>query len=526
MLGKIKSKLANFVDSRIKQYISGLDKEEYKISNTETMADSEKSNSSLISNLKYSFQKDFDTLKYTRDGKQYSMDSIDTCIKSNAMTGMTGSPKDIVFTFFAKFGYIGWQICSVLAQHWLISNACSISNKDCLRNGWNNIFIDKKENTTEEQDDKDQETLGKLYDIEQQEFDFNDKLLKWGYFRNVFGVAYMLPIIDGIDYEKPYNPDGIKKGSFKGLSVIEPYWVIPEFDLEDMMDPTNMHFIEPEYYRTNTGKRIHRSHMIVSRRKYVSDILKPSYMYGGISLAQEIYERVYASEKCANEAPLLLLTKRLNVYQIELKKFFANPKYYGDLAKMLTETRDNQGILFTDHNDNISQIDTTLSDLDEVIMKQYQLVSAIARIPVDKLFETNPTGGLSASGDYNIKNYNQDLNTLQNDVFKNAIDRVNEIVMRSYFDKKDKVAIVFNPTDNPTEKEIAELNKSKADTIALYLQNGIITPEEARQKIVEDKMSGFAFLRGVEMEEPDEQEQQEIENMYNEVNKKEEENSK
>ena len=232
------------------------------------------------------------------------------------------------------------------------------------------------------------------------------------------------------------------------------------------------------------------------------------------------------SEKCANEAPLLLLTKRLNVYQIELKKFFANPKYYGDLAKMLTETRDNQGILFTDHNDNISQIDTTLSDLDEVIMKQYQLVSAIARIPVDKLFETNPTGGLSASGDYNIKNYNQDLNTLQNDVFKNAIDRVNEIVMRSYFDKKDKVAIVFNPTDNPTEKEIAELNKSKADTIALYLQNGIITPEEARQKIVEDKMSGFAFLRGVEMEEPDEQEQQEIENMYNEVNKKEEENSK
>ena len=271
MLGKIKSKLANFVDSRIKQYISGLDKEEYKISNTETMADSEKSNSSLISNLKYSFQKDFDTLKYTRDGKQYSMDSIDTCIKSNAMTGMTGSPKDIVFTFFAKFGYIGWQICSVLAQHWLISNACSISNKDCLRNGWNNIFIDKKENTTEEQDDKDQETLGKLYDIEQQEFDFNDKLLKWGYFRNVFGVAYMLPIIDGIDYEKPYNPDGIKKGSFKGLSVIEPYWVIPEFDLEDMMDPTNMHFIEPEYYRTNTGKRIHRSHMIVSRRKYVTN---------------------------------------------------------------------------------------------------------------------------------------------------------------------------------------------------------------------------------------------------------------
>ena len=175
--------------------------------------------------------------------------------------------------------------------------------------------------------------------------------------------------------------------------------------------------------------------------------------------------------------------------------------------------RDNQGVLFTDHEDDFGQIDTSLGDLDQVIMGQYKLVSAIARIPADKLFETNPTGGLSASGDYNIKNYNQDLNTLQNDRFKPAIDRINEIVMRSYFDRKDKVGIVFNPTDNPTEKEIAELNRQKADMDTVYIQNGIITPEEARQRLVNDKMSGYSFLKGVEMEEPTPEEQQEIENM-------------
>lgn len=522
MLGKIKEKLTKYIDSRIANYFSN--KEVAKDAYDDiSMAQAEAYGKSrdLVSNLKYSFQKDFSSLSYKKEGKTYSMDSIDTCIKNNNMYGMTGSPKDIVFTFFAKFGYIGWQICSVLAQHWLVSNACSISNKDCIRNGWNNIFVDKQDKTDEE-DEKDQETLNKLYDIEQQEYGLNDKLLKFGYYRNVFGTAYLLPKIDGIEYDKPYNPDGIKKGSFKGISVIEPYWIIPEFDLESMTDPTSINFFEPEYYRTSNGQRIHRSHIIVSRRKYVSDILKPSYMYGGISLAQEIYERVYASEKCANEAPLLLLTKRLNVYKIELKKFFANPSHYEGLAKLLTETRDNQGILFADHNDEISQIDTTLSDLDEVIMKQYQLVSAIARIPADKLFETNPTGGLSASGDYNIKNYNQDLNTLQTDVFTPAIDRINEIVMRSYFDKKDRVSIIFNPTDNPTEKEIAELNSQKANTIAIYLQNNIITPEEARQKIVNDKMSGFGFLKGVEMEEPNEEDIQEIENIMEEKEVKDE----
>lgn len=182
---------------------------------------------------------------------------------------------------------------------------------------------------------------------------------------------------------------------------------------------------------------------------------------------------------------------------------------------VITEMRDNQGILFADLKDEVSQIDTTLSDLDEVIMKQYSLASAIAEVPVDKLFETNPTGGLSASGDYNIKNYNQNLNTLQTERFKPAIDRINEITIRSEFDRKDRVAIVFNPTDNPTEKEIADLNKEKSDMDISYIQAGVITPEEARQRIANDKTSGYAFLKGVEMEEPTPEEQQDIEQMMN-----------
>lgn len=526
MVGKLKQKITKFIDSRINSVLNirlstriKEDKATDSIDVSMAEAENKKEQNDLVKNLIYSIQRDFDSLRYTKEGKEYAFDSMDTCLKNNKMIGLTGSPKDIVYNFFTKFGYIGWQICSILAQHWLVSNACSISNKDCLRNGWNNIFVDKKDkNETEEEEEKSQELLNKLFDIEQQKFNLTEKLLKWGYYYNVFGTAYMLPIIDGIDdkaREKPYNPDGIKKGSFKGISVIEPYWMIPEFDLKNMTDPTNINFFEPEYYRTANGKKIHKSHLIIGRRKFVSDILKPSYYYGGISLAQEIYERVYASEKCANEAPLLLLTKRLNYYKVKLKDLIMNPQKYKEIAETLTSMRDNQGILFADHQDEIGQVDTSLSDLDQIIMEQYKLVSAIARIPVDKLFETNPTGGLSASGDYNIKNYNQDLNTLQNDLFKPAIDRINEIVMRSEFEKKDRVTIVFNPTDNPTEKEIAELNEKKAQTMALYLQNGLITPEEARQKLVNDKMSGYSFLKGVELEEPTPEEQQEIEQMMN-----------
>ena len=332
MLGKIKQKLTNFIDGRIHKILSSKNKQaEDKLEYADvSMAEAElrKEQNDLIQNLQYSFQRDFDSLSYVKNGKQVAMDSIGDCIKNNTMVGMTGSPRDIVFTFFAKFGYIGWQICSVLAQHWLISNACSISNKDCLRNGWNNIFIDKKDkDESEEEKEKNQEILNKLYEVENQEFNLNDKLLKWSYFVNVYGTAYLLPKIDGVDYEQPFNIDGVKKGSFKGLAVVEPYWMLPSFDLSNINDPTDIDFFEPEYYVTNKCK-IHKSHLIVGRRKFVSDILKPTYYYGGISLAQEIYERVYASERCANEAPLLLLTKRLNYYKIKMKEFIANPAKY------------------------------------------------------------------------------------------------------------------------------------------------------------------------------------------------------
>ena len=63
--------------------------------------------------------------------------------------------------------------------------------------------------------------------------------------------------------------------------------------------------------------------------------------------------------------------------------------------------------------------------------------------------------------------------------------------------------------------------------MAVYLQNGLITPEEARQKLVNDKMSGYSFLKGVELEEPTEEEQQEIEQMMNkDKGTKDEDNSK
>ena len=69
------------------------------------------------------------------------------------------------------------------------------------------------------------------------------------------------------------------------------------------------------------------------------------------------------------------------------------------------------------------------------------------------------------------------------------------------------------------------MNKTKADTTAIYIANGVISPEEARMRLVEDKTAGYSFLKGVELEEPSEEDKAEIEQMMKEAQNKGDKNN-
>ena len=46
----------------------------------------------------------------------------------------------------------------------------------------------------------------------------------------VFGIRVAMFMVDSPDpeyYTKPFNPDGVRPGSYKGISQIDPYWITP-----------------------------------------------------------------------------------------------------------------------------------------------------------------------------------------------------------------------------------------------------------------------------------------------------------
>lgn len=489
MIEFIKSKLNNWIDDRIKTVAKTFTEKNTNKSVYSECFDScfepeglsaEQKNNLIKCSIQRS-TKDF--VLMGKDGKSISMDAAG--MKNIQLQGLTGVESDKIYTFYARHGFIGWQMCAIIAQNWAVNNACSIPAENAVQPGWKINFVDKSE-------DKDSSILAELYNRTVKTYKLAEICKLHAKKMKIFGVSYVLPCIDGIDYKAPYNADGINPNSFKGISVIEPYWITPMWSEGSLNNPATPDFYEPEYYKVR-DLTIHKSHIIKVVNTEVPDILKPSYYFGGIPLTQMIYERVYAAEKVANEAPLMALTKRLNVIYTNLADILANPENAARNAQKLIKMRDNFGVLYQDSENRIEQHDTTLTDFDQLISKQYQLVAAVARMPAEKLFKS-AIAGLNNSGDYTIKDYTQELQSLQERVYTPLINRINEIVLRSDFGNKDGVSINFNPIDTPTERETAEVQKMKAETHSAYINAGILSTEEVREELKADETSGYNNL--------------------------------
>ena len=233
------------------------------------------------------------------------------------------------------------------------------------------------------------------------------------------------------------------------------------------------------------------------RNGQVADVLKPSYLYGGIPLTQKIAERVYASERSANEAPQLLLTKRTSVWKMDIAQAIANQGLFETKMNWFSQTRDNFGIKAIGLDDEVEQLDTTLSDLSETIELQYAIVAAAAEVPAEKLMGSSPTG-LNATGNYEADSYHEMLESIQEHDMQPLIERHHLLLMRSEvrpkFGVDFEIEVKWNPTDSPTAKEQAEINQIKANTAKAWVDAGVMDGQDARTALVADKDSGYTML--------------------------------
>lgn len=425
---------------------------------------------------------------------KFAMDSSDgsSAIKSAYTLNQVGIP-DVQATWYGSQGFIGYQLCAILAQHWLVNKACLVPARDAIRKGFKLTVNDGTE--------VDPKIMAAIKAANKR-YKLDRKLVEYVKMGRVFGVRVALCVVDSDDvdyYTKPFNPDSITPGSYRGITQIDPYWCIPELTSASASNPASLDFYEPTYWIIN-NQRYHKSHLVILRGPEVADILKPSYLYGGLSVPQLIYERVYAAERTANEAPQLALTKRSTIYYTDAAKALANQGKFEQSMSLWRSWLDNYGIKIADKEaDKVEQMDTSLADLDAVIMSQYQLVAAIANVPSTKLLGTTPKG-FNASGDYETESYHEELESIQTNDMEPLIERHMVCVIRSditeaFSIKPFNVDVVWEPLKIMSAAELATVNKTKAETAKiLAVDIGAVDGEEVRDHLTADENSGFNGL--------------------------------
>lgn len=392
------------------------------------------------------------------------------------------------FSWYSQQGFIGWQAAAMLSQQWLIDKACSMPARDASRNGYEITVNDGKELSPEALDyirKRDKEMM------------IPKNLVEFVRLGRVFGVRHAMFLVDSPDteyYEKPFNIDGVRPGSYRGIAQIDPYWISPMLDVDAAANIASQHFYEPTWWLVN-GRKIHRTHMVIMRVGDLPDILKPSYLYGGIPIPQKIAERVYAAEKTANEAPMLAMSKRMIIYKMDLSEAQAQIEVLQQKLEAWSALMNNFGIkVINGEGEEINQFDTTLTDLDSVIMTQFQLVSAASEVPVTKLLGTVPKG-FNATGEYDESSYHEMLESIQQHDLSPLVNRHHMLLMKSEIESKFNVKatteVKWKELDPLTTEEQADVNLKKAQADQIHVANGALDGFDVRQRLIVDPDSGY-----------------------------------
>ena len=134
-----------------------------------------------------------------------------------------------------------------------------------------------------------------------------------------------------------------------------------------------------------------------------------------------------------------------------------------------------------DAEDDYEQTGAPFNGLVESYQIVQQNLSAVTRIPITLLFGQSPSG-LSTDDQSGTRNYYDGIRAIQKEKYEPGICRVVELLALAGVGPAEGWAVNFHDLLVPSEAENAETKKINAETDAVNIQHGVISPEEARSR--------------------------------------------
>jgi phage-related protein (TIGR01555 family) len=329
-----------------------------------------------------------------------------------------------------------------------------------------------------------------------------------------FGRSQVAIVIKGHE-NKTQNPLRLDdkaplKGRLEGLRVIEPMWSTPL--AWNSVDATAPDFYKPTSWYV-MGKEWHATRLLTFVGRELPDMLKPVYNFSGMSMSQLIDPYVQRWLRTVESVNRLLsnfskLGLKTNL-QTALAGDIASAQAMLKRVQLYTQTSDNRGVLVMDKNsEEMFLLNTPLAGLHELQAQAQEHMAAPTHIPLVKGTGITPSG-LNASSEGEIKVYYDWCHASQEAFLGPHMKTLIDLLQLNRYGTVDPgIKVRWIPLDQPTDVELAAIRKSDADAGAVYITNGVIAPEEERERLQGDPTSGYDNLDGPAPTPPEEAQHQ------------------
>lgn len=283
-----------------------------------------------------------------------------------------------------------------------------------------------------------------------------------------------------------------KEKPLKRLATIEPVWTYP--NNYNSTDPLHEDWYRPETWSV-MSKQIHRTRLLTIVGRPVSDMLKPTYAFGGLSMTQML--KPYVDNWLRTRQSVSELVHSFSVQGLKTD-LTASLQVGGDeIVKRIdffNEVRDNAGAMVLDKDEEWFNVQTSLATLDSLQAQAQEHMAAIARIPLVKLLGISPHG-LNATAEPELRAFYDWIHAFQERLFRTPLMTVLKFIQLSLWGKVDPdISFIFNPLWQLDDQQKTAVQREKAATHDLYATMGAVDADEVRESLANDHESPYAGL--------------------------------
>jgi len=415
----------------------------------------------------------------------------------NAMTGLGTLRDKLVYTQPVSGAKLGdGALESLFNDDDIARRICAKLPREAMRRG----FRIELEGDDESEDADD---IGRLMDDQLMLLGAIPKLRDSWIWARLYGggCGVFVGADDGQSPEQPLNEAGIRTIAF--LNVVKRPLITIKTRYEDVTSPQ---FGEPELYSVHVASTglgpvvarasidIHASRMILFDGAMTAQQTFQSPTGWQDSVLQNVYAALQQSATAWQSVAHLMTDASQGVLKIaNLVDLIAagGSEALRTRIQMMDMARSvARAILVDAEKESFERVSTSFAGLPEVMDKLMMRVAAAAEQPVTLLFGRS-AAGMNATGESDIRGWYDTVSDAQTDVLKPRLERL----LRLMFAAKDsptngrvpeRWCVEFNPLWQPTDKELADTLKVKADTHVALVGAGIMTDAEAGIGLAQD----------------------------------------